>query len=143
MLWGEVVATSTYILNRCPTKKLKEVVPLEKWTGDKQSVSHLKVFGSICYKHVPEAIRQKLDDRSKVMLLVGYHSTCSYKLYCPETNKVEVSRDVVVKESEAWDWNKSQSDSGVVPTPELSSEDVLERSEDESDLKILKILKMS
>ena len=118
VLWGEVVATSTYILNRCPTKKLKEVVPLEKWTGDKQSVSHLKVFGSVCYKHVPEARRQKLDDRSKIMLLVGYHSTSAYKLYCPETNKVEVSRDVVVKESEAWDWSTSQSDYGVVPTPD-------------------------
>ena len=67
------------------------------------------------------------------MLLVGYHSTSAYKLYYPETNKVEVSRDVVVKESEAWDWNKSQSDSGVIPTPELASEDVLESSEDESD----------
>lgn len=99
-LWGEVVATSAYVLNRCPTKKLKEIIPLEKWTGDKQSIKHLKVFGSVCYKYVLEARRQKLDDRSKVMLLVGYHSTGAYKLYCPETKKVEVSRDVIVKDSE-------------------------------------------
>jgi hypothetical protein len=79
-LWGEAVATACYVLNRCPTKKLKEIVPIQKWIGDKQSVSHLKVFGSVCYKHVPEARRQKLDDRSKVMLLVGYHSTGAYKL---------------------------------------------------------------
>ena len=100
MLWGEAVATSAYILNKCPTKKLKEIVPLDKWTGDRQSVGHLRVFGSVCYKHVPEARRQKLDDRSKVMLQVGYHSTGAYKLYCLKTNKVEISRDVVVKESE-------------------------------------------
>ena len=99
MLWGEVVATSAYILNRCPTKKLKEIVPLEKWSGDKQSVGHLRVFGSVCYKHVPEARRQKMDDISKVILLVGYHSTGAYKFYCPEINKVEISKDVVVKES--------------------------------------------
>ena len=105
------------MLNRCTTKKLKEIVPIQKWTGEKQSVSHLKVFGSVCYKHVPDARRRKLDDRSKTMLLVGYHSTGAYKLYCPETNKVEISRDVVVKESETWDWNKLQSDSGVAPTP--------------------------
>src|ERR1051325_7879247 len=111
MLWGEVVATSAYDLNKCPTKK--EIVPLEKWTGDKQSVGHLRVFGSVCYKHVPEARRQKLDERSKVMLLVGYHSTGAYKLYCPETNKIEVSRDVIVKESEFWDWRKSQPTSGI------------------------------
>src|ERR1051325_6502814 len=131
MLWGEVVATSTYVLNKCPTKKLKEIVPLEKWTGDKQSVGHLRVFGSVCYKHVPEARRQKLEDRSKVMLLVGYHSTSAYKLYYPETNKVEISRDVVVKESKVWDWSKSQPTSYV----EINSEDEteVESSEEESE----------
>jgi transposase InsO family protein len=82
-LWGEAVATAAYVLNRCPTKRLNEIVPLEKWTKEKQSVSHLKVFGSVCYKHVPEARRKKLDDRSRVMLLVGYHNTGAYKLYCP------------------------------------------------------------
>ncbi|XP_050893510.1 uncharacterized protein LOC127100401 [Lathyrus oleraceus] len=35
-LWGEVVATTAYVLNGCPTKKLKEIVPLDKWTRDKQ-----------------------------------------------------------------------------------------------------------
>lgn len=96
---GEVVPTSTYVINMCPTKKLKEIVPLEKWTGNKQSVSHLNVFGYVCYKHVLDARRRKLDDIRRVMLLVGYHSTCSYKLYCPVTNKVEFNKDVIVKES--------------------------------------------
>lgn len=27
-LWGKAFATSTYVINRCPTKKLKKVVPL-------------------------------------------------------------------------------------------------------------------
>lgn len=128
-LWGEVVITTAYVLNRCPTKKLKEIVPFERWTGDKQSVSHFRVFGSICYKHVPNTTRKKLDDISKVVLLVGYHSTTAYKFYCPFTNKVEVSRDVVMKESEVWDWSKSQSNSGV----ELTSEDIDSDSEDETE----------
>jgi hypothetical protein len=29
-LWGEAIATLAYVFNRCPTKKLKEVVPIEK-----------------------------------------------------------------------------------------------------------------
>ena len=70
-LWGEVVATSAYMLNSGPTKKMEEIVPLEKWTKDKQSVTHLRVFGFVCYKHVPDAKRKKMDDRNKVMLLVG------------------------------------------------------------------------
>lgn len=79
------------MINRCPTKKLKEIVPLEKWTEDKQSVSHLKGFGFVCYKHVSHAKRWKLDDKSRVMLLVGYHSKGPYKLYFHVTNKVEMS----------------------------------------------------
>ena len=67
------------------------------------------------------------------MLLVGYHSTSAYKLYCPETNKVEVSRDVVVKESEAWDWNKSQPTSDAVITSEDESEVEGSGKESEAD----------
>src|SRR3954471_15092604 len=50
-------------------------------------------------KHVPYAKRKKLD-RSKVILLLGYHKTGSYKLYCLISKKVEFRRDVIVKESE-------------------------------------------
>src|SRR3954463_1547 len=67
------------------------------------------------------------------MLLVGYHSTGAYKLYCPETNKVEVSRDVIVKESEVWDWRESQPTSDVEITFEEKLESEDESSEDESE----------
>lgn len=55
------------------------------------------MFGSIYYKHIPDVTRRKSDDRSKVMLLIGYHNTSAYKLYCPVTNTVKVNRDVIVK----------------------------------------------
>jgi len=73
MFWGEVVSTATYILNKCPTKKLKNKVPKEAWCRRKPSVKHLKVFGSICYKHIPDAKRSKLDDKSEKIILLGYH----------------------------------------------------------------------
>ncbi|PNX61382.1 equilibrative nucleoside transporter 3-like protein, partial [Trifolium pratense] len=78
--WGEAVSTPVYVLNRCPTKKLKDNVPEEIWSGKKPSVSHFRGFGALCYKHVPEARRTKLDDRSESMILVGYHVTRAYKL---------------------------------------------------------------
>jgi hypothetical protein len=58
-LWDEAVSTAPYVLNRCPTKQLDKV-PEEVWKGRKQSVKHLRVFGSLCYKHVPEVRRKKL-----------------------------------------------------------------------------------
>ncbi|MCI15007.1 retrovirus-related Pol polyprotein from transposon TNT 1-94 [Trifolium medium] len=76
---GEAVTTAAYILNKGPTKKLK-IVPEEAWSGRKPSVKHLKVFGSLCYKHVPDARRTKLEDKSEIMILIGYHPTGAYKL---------------------------------------------------------------
>lgn len=90
-LWGEIVVTASYVLNRCPTKKLKETIPFQKWTGDKQSVRHFRVFGFVCYKNVLGATKNKLNYRSKVMLLIGYHITCVYKLYCPITSGTTIS----------------------------------------------------
>lgn len=38
-LWVEAVATATYLLNRCPTKKLWGVTLEEKWSGMKPDVN--------------------------------------------------------------------------------------------------------
>ncbi|KAK2392639.1 putative mitochondrial protein [Trifolium repens] len=104
--WGEAVSTAVYILNRSPTKRLVDKVPEEVWSKVKPSVSHLKVFGSLCYKHIPDVKRKKLDDKSEAMILVGYHRTGAYRLYNPITDKVEISRDVKVIENDNWDWKQ-------------------------------------
>ncbi|GAU22332.1 hypothetical protein TSUD_106600 [Trifolium subterraneum] len=78
--WGEGVSTDVYILNRSPTKKLIDKVPEEVWSKCKPSVTHFKVFGSLSYKHVPDARRKKLDDKSEPMVFVGYHRTGAYRL---------------------------------------------------------------
>ncbi|KAK2442743.1 putative mitochondrial protein [Trifolium repens] len=104
--WGEAVSTAVYILNRSPTKRLVDKVPEEVWSKVKPSVSHLKVFGSLCYKHVPDARRKKLDDKSEAMIFVGYHRTRAYRLYNLITDKVEISRDVKVIENDSWDWKE-------------------------------------
>jgi hypothetical protein len=65
------------------------------------------VFGSLCYKHVPDQRRRKLDEQSEVRILVGYHTAGSYKLYNPITKKITTSRDVTVNEKEQWDWEST------------------------------------
>lgn len=70
------------------------------------------MFGYMC-KHVSDATRRNLDGKSIVMLLIGYHYTCAYKLYFKITNKVVFSRDVIVNELETWDWSNSEPTSGV------------------------------
>lgn len=61
--WSEAVATVVYIMNRCPTKSVKSIVPQESWTGMKHNVAHLKGFGCIAYAYVPDEPRKKLDNK--------------------------------------------------------------------------------
>ena len=63
--WAEAVHTVVHILNRCPTKALKDMTPVEAWSSIKPSVSHFKIFGCICYAHVPADKRTKLDEKVK------------------------------------------------------------------------------
>lgn len=67
--------------------------------------AHLKVVGSVCYRHIPDQLRKKLDDKSEKMILLGYQSTGGYRLLNPLTNQIMVSRDVVIDETKEWDWN--------------------------------------
>ena len=50
--WGEAFITIVYIMNRCPTKSVKNKVPQEAWTGMNHSVSHLNFFGCVAYAHL-------------------------------------------------------------------------------------------
>lgn len=84
-MWGEAVLTTTYILNLSSTKRLKGITPEEAWSEVKPNVTHLKIFGSICYKHVPDQLRKKLNDKRLPLILVRYNSTKGYNLYNPKS----------------------------------------------------------
>jgi len=63
-LWGEAANVATYVLNKSPTRRLKLMTLEEAWTCVKPDVSHLRIFGSLCYKHVLDPFIRKLDDKS-------------------------------------------------------------------------------
>jgi len=91
------VQYAVYVQNMSPHAKLNRQTPHETWSGKKPCVSHLKVFGSVAYAHVPALQRTKLEDMSKKLVFIGYdEKTKGYKLFNPITNKVLVSRDVVI-----------------------------------------------
>jgi hypothetical protein len=106
-LWAKVVSTVAYSLNRCPTKRLDGITPEGSWSGVRPSLNHLKVFGSLVYRHVPNQLRRKLDDKFNQMILVGYHSAGGYKLLDPVIRQTVISRDVIVDELKEWDWKSA------------------------------------
>lgn len=75
LFWEKVVNIAVYVLNRCPTRRIKSMVPEEVWSCMKPSVHHLRIIGALCVKYVPNAKIRKLDDQSAPIILVGYHET--------------------------------------------------------------------
>ena len=102
--WGEAVVNAVYIMNRCPTKSVKNKVPQEAWTGMNHSVSHLKFSGSVAYAHVLDELRRKLDKKRQKCIFVGYsEDTKAYKLYDPVGRKVIINQYFQFVENESWD----------------------------------------
>ncbi|CAL8998208.1 unnamed protein product [Prunus brigantina] len=62
----------------------------------KPGIKHLKVFGCICYTHVPSSLRQKFDDKSRKGVFMGYGS-CEkgYRVYDLQSKKIVLSRSVI------------------------------------------------
>ena len=93
--WAKAFATAMYILNKCPTRSVRDKTPEEAWSERRPSIRHLRVFGCIAYAHVPDQLRKKLDDKGEKCIFIGYNlNSKAYKLYNLETKKVIINRDV-------------------------------------------------
>jgi len=107
--WAEAANTAVFLQNRLPSKALKDKTPFEAWHGYKPSLTLLKVFGCVCFAHVPQVKRGKLDKKAIPGIFVGYSSVSkAYKVYHPQTRKLIVSRDVHFNEDQQWDWKNPQ-----------------------------------
>ncbi|KAM1480310.1 hypothetical protein ACFX2I_027471 [Malus domestica] len=93
--WSHGVLTAAYVINRLPSKVLKFKSPLENLKGRKIHLSHIRVFGCVCFVHIQNLHRDKLDPRAVKCLFLGYSSVQKgYKCYDTKRRKLIVSRDV-------------------------------------------------
>jgi len=98
-LWAEVINIIMYLKNRSPTRCPGFKTPFEAFFGFKLAVSHLRIFGSKAYAHIPKVDRKKLDPKALKCIFVGYGTELKvYKLFNPMTHKVFASRDVIFRE---------------------------------------------
>jgi len=97
--WGDAVICSVYILNKSPTNSVNK-----SWSGKNSTISHLRIFGCVNYAHVPEEMREKLDELSDKCVFFGYsEESKEYRLYNLVTKKYVINTDVEFNEEEAWD----------------------------------------
>jgi hypothetical protein len=98
-LWVEASRTVVYIQNRSPHTVLGKLTPEEVFTSTRSNVSHLRIWGSVCYCHVPSEKRTKLDPTADKGILVGYSKASkAYRIFVPARRKIVVCRDVQFKE---------------------------------------------
>ena len=69
--WAGVVYTTMYIINRCQIASVHLKTLEEAWSGRKPNLSHLKIFGCVCYVHVLDELRTQLDSKSKKCIFIG------------------------------------------------------------------------
>ena len=82
--WGEAFTYAVHIWTLCSTTVLNSVVPYEAWTGHKPDVSHLRVFGSLGWAHIPKQVHKgKLESQAVKVRMLGWWVDES-KGYCLE-----------------------------------------------------------
>jgi hypothetical protein len=71
--WSYAFVTSAYVQNFFPSSHHPGQIPEEKWTGKRQNVDHLRVWGCVAYIHIPaQTGRSKLDPRGIKCRFIGY-----------------------------------------------------------------------
>ena len=103
--WAEAAAYSIYTRNLIPSRRHPNKIPLEVFSGKRQTVAHLRPFGAKCWAKIPTVHGvqvtggSKLDARSVECRFLGYATgTGNYKVQDVGTHRVFVSRDVVFEE---------------------------------------------
>ena len=101
MSWGEAVLYVAYIRNRCPSSVINNRTPYEMWYNRLPPIKHFRIFSSQCYALIPKHQRNKLSERSKKCIFLGYSMTSkAYQLYDEVNKKFILSRDVFFLETD-------------------------------------------
>ena len=91
-LWGEVLKTAAYILNRVPTKAAAKT-PYELWTGRKPSLNHLHIWGCPAEARPYRPHERKLDSKTVSSYFIGYaERSRDFNFYDPGTRSIFETR---------------------------------------------------
>lgn len=93
--WAEAIECANYIINRTPTKVLKNITLEEAWSSIKPDVSHFHVFGSEAWVHIPDEKHKASKPKSEKCIFFGYSEDVKgYRLIPLKSKNVIIRRDV-------------------------------------------------
>lgn len=101
--WGECIRTAAYLHKKTPSSAISNKTLYEMLHKKVPDVGHLQVFGCVCYVHLPEPSKGKLDKKAVKCVFVGYSTERKgWRCIEPSTRRVYESRDVVFDEGTSW-----------------------------------------
>ena len=76
------------------------MTPVEAMLGYKPNVANLRVFGCICFRHIPSSLRKKLDTKAHKCMFMGYSTTQkAYRVWDLEEQRLVVTAEVKFDEN--------------------------------------------
>ena len=119
-MWGELMLTAAYLLNRSPHSALGGATPYSKLHNKSPDLSGLRVIGARAFVH-HERYRKKLDDRAFEGKLCGFGlDSQTYRILNPSNGAVVESRNVTFIESPLNDRGQAHATTGRVEPSGLS-----------------------
>ncbi|GKC34154.1 ribonuclease H-like domain-containing protein [Tanacetum coccineum] len=93
-MWTECILTATYLINRLPSSVLNGKSPYEMIYKKCPTLSHLRVFGCLCFATIVNN-NDKFSSRSEKCVMIGYSNfKKGYRLYSLDKHQFIFSRDV-------------------------------------------------
>ncbi|RVW37994.1 Retrovirus-related Pol polyprotein from transposon TNT 1-94 [Vitis vinifera] len=101
MFWVEALKTATHLINRLPFQVLHMGSPYFRLFAKQPSYDHLRIFGCVCFVHLPPHERHKLSAQSVRCAFLGYNM-CQKGFVCydPTLHHTRISRNVIFFENQ-------------------------------------------
>lgn len=97
--WAEALATTCYLLNRCPSSSIHNEVPYTRLHRKSPAYDHLHVFGCLSYPNLHATSAHKLAPCSTVCVLLGYLTAHKgYRCLDMSTRHIIISRHIIFDE---------------------------------------------
>jgi hypothetical protein len=99
--WVEGFHTTTYLLNRLPTKAVSTTSPYFALHGIAPSYEHLHMFSCACYPNLSAKAAHKLAPRCTIYIFLGYSTDHKgYRCLDLTNNNIIISRHIVFDEAD-------------------------------------------
>ena len=100
-MWGEVILTTNYLLNKVPQNKA-EKTPYDLLRGQQLSYKYLQVWGCLSKMAVPPPKNVKIGPKAVDCIFNGYaHNNTTYRFLVHESNITDIHKNTIMESRNA------------------------------------------